>query len=101
MIQRFWWTLGALVVLLLLLAGWGALTAPPTHAADPSLAPFAPVQPEEAPAGGPTSTLTPCAGGVSFLHRSITASDTPLPNRISQNGVASTCGVNKTFTGSI
>src|SRR4029079_6513331 len=48
-----------------------------------------------------TPTLTPCAGGTTFLNRSITASDTPLPNRISQNGVASVCGTNKTFTGSI
>src|SRR4051812_25229872 len=54
-----------------------------------------------APLGANTPTLTPCAGGTSFLNRSITASDTPLPNRVSQNGVASVCGVNKTFTGSI
>src|SRR5205814_3776715 len=28
----------------------------------------------------------------------IISSDTPLPNRISQNGIASICGTNKTFT---
>jgi hypothetical protein len=51
--------------------------------------------------GGATPTLTPCAGSVTFLNRSITASDTPLPNRLSQNGIASMCGTSKPFPGTI
>src|SRR5689334_15444524 len=98
MIQRFLWLLGVLAAFLLLVAGWSELTAPPARAAAP---PGTDPPAVAAPAGAVTATLTPCPGGTTFLNRSITASDTPLPNRVSQNGVASTCGVNKTFTGSI
>src|SRR5690242_16654104 len=99
MIQRFLGLLGILAGFLLLVAGWSELTAPPARAAaSPGADPPAVVVPAEPTA---TSTLTPCAGGTTFFNRSITTSDTPLPNRVSQNGVASVCGVNKTFTGSI
>jgi hypothetical protein len=53
------------------------------------------------PSGGATPTLTPCAGGTTFLNRSILVTDTALPNRLSQNGIASTCGTQKPFPGSI
>src|SRR4051794_8993783 len=99
--QRSVWIVAAAGLLLLLAVRLGA-TPPPAAAHPPGGGGSGPpATTVSGPALIDTPTLTPCAGGATFLNRSITASDTPFPNRLSQNGVASVCGTNKGFTGSI
>src|SRR3989442_437756 len=57
--------------------------------------PAAPIAPNAT-----TPTLTPCAGGPTFLNQTITNTLPTIPNvRLVQTGIASTCAASKTFPG--